>query len=69
MSREEPELTLLNQLFEEAVRQHGDDPKKVANDVKARISALGLADQMSVDGAIERLLAFRAPPFPRRPLN
>jgi hypothetical protein len=69
MSREETGLNRLNRLFEEAVRRHGGDLKKVADDVKMQIAGLDLGDRSSVDGALERLLAFRTPDFRRGPLN
>jgi hypothetical protein len=58
---EETALDLLNRLFEEAVRLHGGDSKKVARHVREQIAALGPGERVAVDGAVERLLAFRAP--------
>ncbi len=69
MPREETGLNLLNRLFEEAVRRHGDDLKRIAREVGAQIAALERQDRLGVDGALERLLAFRAPDHPRGPLN
>jgi hypothetical protein len=69
MPRDESGLNLLNRLFEQAVRLHGGDLKKVADHVKMQIAALNLRDRGGVDGALERLLAFRTPDFRRGPLN
>jgi hypothetical protein len=69
MPRDETGLNLLNRLFEEAARLHGGDLKRVANDVTAQIAALDAGDRSGVDGALERLLAFRAPDFRGGRLN
>jgi hypothetical protein len=66
MSLEAPRLSLLNELFEEAACLHGGDPIKIVSYVKGRIEALGAADRAAIDGAVEPLLAFRAPDFPDR---
>jgi len=68
MSLEETTLTLLNRLFEEAVRRHGADLPKVVGEVEAQIAAMG-ADRTVVDGAFERALAFRAPMYRDGPLH
>ena len=62
-------LPLINQLFEEAVRRHGCDLASVVSDVKAQIARLTGADRAAVDGAFERLMAFRAPLADGRPLH
>jgi hypothetical protein len=56
-------LDLLNGLFREAVDLYGLDWKKVVNYVEARIEALDPSERDVVEGAFERLLAFRAPDF------
>jgi hypothetical protein len=63
MLLEETRLSLLNRLFEEATCLHGADSKKIVSYVKGRIEALGAADRAAIDGAVEQLLAFRAPDF------
>jgi hypothetical protein len=69
MPREESGLNHLNRLFEEAIRQHGDDLKRIAHEVTAQIAALEPQDRLGVDGALERLLAFRPPDCRRGPPN
>jgi hypothetical protein len=66
---EENTSALLNRLFEEAVRLHGGDWKKVVNHVKARAEALEPGERAVIAGAFEQLLAFSAPDFPVRLLN
>jgi hypothetical protein len=62
-------LSLINTLFEEAVRRHGCDLNSVISDVQAQIARLTGADRAAVDGAFERLMAFRAPQADGRPLH
>ena len=62
-------LSLINTLFEEAVRRHGCDLNSVLSDVKAQIDRLTGADRAAVDGAFEQLLVFRAPQADGRPLH
>jgi hypothetical protein len=59
----------LNGMFEEAVRLHGGDLKKVVGHVKARIDALDPGDRAAIAGAFERLLAFSAPDLRPSRLN
>jgi hypothetical protein len=69
MLLEETRLSLLNRLFEEAVCLHGGDWKKIVSYVKGRIEVLGPGDRAAIDGAFERLSAFRAPDFREGLLN
>jgi hypothetical protein len=68
MAPEEKNVPLLNKLFEEALRRHGTDLNNVLRDVKTQIAGLSGADRAAVDGALERLLAFREP-RPSGPLH
>lgn len=61
-----PPPALLNRLFEEAVRLHGADWKKVVSHVKVGIDALDAGNRAAIDRAFERLLA---PDFRRGLLN
>ena len=69
MAPQGKDLPLLNKLFEEAVRRHGCDLANVLSDVKAQIARLTDADRDAVDGALERLMAFRAPQADGRPFH
>ena len=69
MSDEAANLHLLDRLFKEAVRLHGDDLKKVVDHVKKRIDASSLEDRCAIDAALERMLAFQAPDCRPDPLN
>jgi hypothetical protein len=69
MAHKEAKLKLLDGIFEEAVRLHGDDPEKVVDNVKAQIAALSPGERLHIDEAFARMLAFAAPDSRRGPLN
>jgi hypothetical protein len=66
---DERALKLLDSAFEEAFRLYGGDIEKTVKAVKTQIAALDPDERLHVDGAFERMLAFRAPDLPRGPLN
>ena len=69
MARGETELALFNRLFEEAVRRHGGDAERIAREVRAQIAAMGAAERLAVNAALDRALAYRAPDFRPGRLN
>ncbi len=64
MPSDETTLNIINRMFAEAARTHGDDPRGIASRVEALVEALEPDDRLAVRAAFERMATFSATDWP-----
>ncbi len=64
MSGDESALEIINRMYAEAARAHGDDPLRIASAVEAQVEALDPRDRLAVRAAFERMTSFAAAQWP-----
>jgi hypothetical protein len=58
MPSNESVLEIINRMFAEAARAHGDDPLRIASAVEALVEALDPGDRLVVRAAFQRMASF-----------
>ena len=58
MPSNESVLEIINRMYAEAARAHGDDPLRIASAVEAQVEALDPRDRLAVRAAFERMASF-----------
>jgi len=64
MPSDESTLDIINRMYAEAARTHGDDPLRIASRVEALVEALEPSDRLAVRAAFERMASFAAVDWP-----
>jgi hypothetical protein len=64
MPSNESALDIINRMYAEAARTHGDDPLSIASRVEALVEALDPPDRLAVLAAFERMASFSARDWP-----
>ena len=60
MPNDKNALEIINRIYAEAARAHGDDPLRIASAVEARVEALDPGERLAVRAAFARMSAFAA---------
>ena len=64
MPSDESALEIINRMYAEAARAHGDDPLSIASAVEALVEALEPGERLAVRAAFERMASFAASDWP-----
>jgi len=64
MPGDESALEIINRIYAQAARAHGDDPLKVAGAVEALVEALAPDERLAVRAAFQRIASFAATQWP-----
>jgi hypothetical protein len=64
MPGDESALEIINRIYAQAARAHGDDPLRIASAVEALVEALAPDDRLAVRAAFERIASFAAAQSP-----